>query len=74
MKGEVRRTINRVYGPWGGGSPRKGSAVVFPHDSSEPVMDEMQGRGAHGGCRMTPWRRRKAKGKKSLGLVVADTF
>jgi hypothetical protein len=45
MKGEVRRTINRVYGPWGGGSPRKGSAVVFPHDSSEPAMDEMQGRG-----------------------------
>jgi hypothetical protein len=58
MKGEVRCMVNRVHGAWGGGSPRKGSATPFPHDSCEAsgspasMMDEMQ-RG-HKGCRVAP--------------------
>jgi hypothetical protein len=48
VTGEVRRTVNRVHGAWGGGSPRKVSTVAFPHNSGEvggspaPAMDEMQ--------------------------------
>jgi hypothetical protein len=51
VTGEVRRTVNRVHGAWGGGSPRKLSAAMFPHDfgtaGGAPVlaMDEMQGGG-----------------------------
>jgi hypothetical protein len=48
VTGEERRTVNRVHGAWGGGSPRKVSTVAFPHNSGEvggspaPAMDEMQ--------------------------------
>jgi hypothetical protein len=79
MKGEVRHTVNRVHGAWGGGSPRKGLTTAFPHDSSEaggsptPTMDEMQ-RGEHRGCRATLWQRRKAGGEKILGSAVIGAF
>jgi hypothetical protein len=48
QKGEVKRMVDRVHGAWRGGSPRKGSAVVFPCDFGEAggsptlVMDGMQ--------------------------------
>jgi hypothetical protein len=79
MKGEVRLTVNRVHGTWGGGSPRKGSAAMFPRDSGDaggspaPTMDEMQ-REEHGGYHASLWQRRKAGGEKILGLVVVGSF
>jgi hypothetical protein len=67
MEGEVRRTVNRVHGAWGGGSLRKGSATAFPCDSGEasgsPVVGfGQEAMGGHGGCRVASWWRRKAEG------------
>jgi hypothetical protein len=71
--------VNWVHGAWGGGSPRKGSAVVFPLDFSEAggsptsAMDKMQ-RGKHRECCMALWRRRKAGAEKILGSAAVDAF
>jgi hypothetical protein len=76
MKGEVRCTVNRVHGAWGGGSLRNGSATPFPRDSGEAsgspalTMDEMQ-RGAQ---RVSRSSLAEEKREKSLGSAVASAF
>jgi hypothetical protein len=66
MKGEVRHTVNQVHGTWGGGSPRKGSTMVFPRYSDEAGGSPTDGFGQearrHGGCHAASWHQRKAEG------------